>query len=142
MDTSLDRQKAGGEPLLQGTLSTCSGRGSQSSIPEDPAPPVPVMAQPRCPEVVQSFSHSGGERIDVSRELRMGKKPVAPVAEGTSKARVLTRGQTRTPTGPRQKGATPSWLEGGVGLDRRVIREEQRKDPGAVDAMMWIHNGC
>lgn len=72
----------------------------------------------------------------------MGKKPVTPVEGGTSKARVLTRGQTRTPTGPRQKGATPSWLEGGVGLSKRVIREEQRKDPGSVDAMMWIHNGC
>jgi len=59
-DAYLDRQKAGGEPPLQGKLSTCGGRGLRSSIPGDPAPPAPVVAQPRRPEVLQSFSHSGG----------------------------------------------------------------------------------
>ena len=27
-----------------------------------------------------------------------------------------------------------------VELDRMVIKEEQRKDPACVDALMWIHN--
>lgn len=41
------------------------------------------------------------------------------------------------------KGASPSWLEGGiVGLDKKVIREEQRKDPASVDAILWLHSGA
>ena len=34
----------------------------------------------------------------------------------------------------------PSWLEGGVYLDREFLREEQLKDPACVDALCWIKN--
>ena len=59
-----------------------------------------------------------------------------------SEARVLTRGQRQMPFGPKaSQGATPSWLEGGVCLDKNVLMDEQLKDPASVDALCWLRQG-
>lgn len=43
---------------------------------------------------------------------------------------------------PRGQEVEPSsWMDGGVRLDRSLLRDEQQKDPAAVDAMIWYHNG-
>jgi transposase InsO family protein len=57
----------------------------------------------------------------------------------TSKARALTR--SRVPKGQPAQAASPSWLEGGVCLDKCVVRDEQLKDPASVDAICWLQSG-
>ena len=56
----------------------------------------------------------------------------------TGKARVLTR--NRLPQGSKTS-ASPSWLEGGVCLNKDILRDEQLKDPASVDALCWVKNG-
>ena len=100
-------------------------------------------AQVETSSIIQPLLHSGGGRGeescgDVRMEISAGDE--SSVKPG--KARVLTRGQSRTSTGPEtSQGAAPSWLEGGVGLTQKIILEEQRKDPASVEAIMWLHNG-
>ena len=92
--------------------------------------------------VTQSFLHTGGKIGGDFRSFGSKEKKTDPPTTTSKATRVLTRGQARTPHGSSSRqAATPSWLEGGVGLDRKVIKEEQRKDPASVDALTWIHNG-
>ena len=43
---------------------------------------------------------------------------------------------------PRGQGLAPSsWMQGGVDLDRALLRDEQRKDPACVDALVWVQQG-
>ena len=32
-------------------------------------------------------------------------------------------------------------MQGGVDLDRALLRDEQRKDPACVDALVWVQQG-
>ena len=49
----------------------------------------------------------------------------------------MTRGQRQVS----KSGTTLSWMEGGVCLDKDVLREEQLKDPAYVDTLCWIRPG-
>ena len=58
------------------------------------------------------------------------------VLEGqVSKAKAMPRSQK--PQGSK-KGASPSWLEGGVCLNKNILLEEKLKDPACVDALCQI----
>jgi len=57
-----------------------------------------------------------------------------------SKARVMTRG--RVPKGNQTgRDAQPSWMGEGVDLSKAILKDEQLKDPAAVDAICWVQQG-
>ena len=91
---------------------------------------------------VQTFLHSEkGEKVWIPEWLKSVLRVPSGIREvRQSKARVMTRSQL--PQGPKaSQGASPSWLEGEVCLDKNVLREEQLKDPASVDAFCWLQSG-
>ena len=94
----------------------------------------------------QSFLHSvGGKRVKVVKDDRVDQdsskvSQQTDRKKQTDKTRVLTRGQMSQSTQSTQ-GASTSWLEAGVSLNKDVLRQEQRKDPACVDAYCWLLKG-
>ena len=60
-----------------------------------------------------------------------------PLGDQAGQARIMTRSQR-----PKGQETTLSWMEGGVCLDKDVLRDEQCKDPASVDAMCWLKQGA
>jgi len=90
-------------------------------------------------EMPPSCSHSGGAKRRRRKAERMVQDGLRN-SDQVGKARAITRG--RAPQARQDaKDATPSWLEGGVNLSKAVVRDEQLKDPAAVDALCWLQQG-
>lgn len=55
--------------------------------------------------------------------------------------RANTRGRAAAMAGAGTSQVAATWVAGLADLDKTLLLDEQRKDPAAVDAMGWIHDG-
>ena len=88
--------------------------------------------------VCSSTQTEKGKMTRVKASKKEKESEFAPDAVHIEKAKVLTRSQQLQ--GPKNV-TNPSWMEGGICLDREFLREEQLKDFACVDALCWIKNG-
>ena len=111
-------------------------QGGTTAITTDPEGvgllcPESGISDPKTPRKTHRHRVQSEEQKSLAREgSRMEEKVV----------REIPRKRLKRPRGaPKEKDT--SWCQGGVDLDRELLREEQLKDPACVDALLWLQAG-
>ena len=80
-------------------------------------------------------------RLDARPDVRMDQdssnRSKGSYRGQPGKARAMAKSQV--PQGSKAiKGASPSWVDGEVCLDRNILMEELLKNPAGVNAFCWL----
>lgn len=84
-----------------------------------------------------AWQNSHSKRFFQSSLLKQGNIVFDEINSGKKVSAV----RLRRPRGQGARDAPSSWLQGGVKLDRNLVRDEQWKDPACIDALIWLRQG-
>jgi len=126
------------------------GEGQTRVDLESPAPRLPQRGEPKGGTTPVDLRGMGGSHMPPNRKegrvsdyqsWRETDTRASPNSLKSSSSQVRAVHRVRRPRGLNAQPPASNWMQGGVNLDRRLLQEEQMKDPACVDAMLWIQNG-